>query len=180
MALTVLLGGARSGKSRAAQELAIATNRPVVYLATATAGDDEMADRIHHHRRERPAEWTTLEEPIDLRPALIGLADDITVVVDCLTLWLSNMMGNGATEPDILTDAGSAARFAADRTGETIAVTNEVGLGIVPATPSGRRFRDVAGRVNRIWVEHSQRSGLVIAGRILPLTEITHWKETQQ
>lgn len=180
MTLTVLLGGARSGKSAAAQSLAAALDRPVVYLATATPGDDEMADRIARHLRERQTDWTTLEEPINLGDALAGVADDATIIVDCLTLWLSNVMGRGASESSILTDAQNTATFAVGRRGDTIAVTNEVGLGIVPATPLGRQFRDIAGRVNRIWVEQSHRSGFVIAGRILPLTEKNAWKEPRQ
>lgn len=180
MPLTVLLGGARSGKSSAAQSLAVAIGRSVTYLATATPGDDEMAERIARHRDERPAEWTTLEEPIRLQDALTGITDADTVIVDCLTLWLSNMMGSGATEPTILSEAAAAAAMAAGRQGETIAVTNEVGLGIVPPNPLGRQFRDLAGRVNRIWVEHSNRTGFVIAGRIMPLLDISDWKETHQ
>ena len=180
MALTVLLGGARSGKSAVAQALATTAGTPVVYLATATPGDDEMAQRIRRHRLDRPEEWETLEEPINLRGTLAGVADGSTVIIDCLTLWVSNMLGHGATESVILAHAENTAILAANRTGETIVVTNEVGLGIVPTTTLGRHFRDVAGRVNRAWTEHSRRSGFVIAGRILPLTEISSWEESQQ
>lgn len=177
MALTVLLGGARSGKSSAAQSLAAGIDRPVTYLATAQPGDDEMTVRIDRHQEERPAEWATREEPLELRQAFTAIPDDETVIVDCLTLWLNNMMGNGAAEPDILQEAEAAAKMAAVREGETIAVTNEVGLGIVPPSPLGRQFRDVAGRVNRIWVEHSHRTGFVVAGRVLPLVSVSDWKE---
>ena len=177
MTLTVLVGGARSGKSSEAQALASELDRPVTYLATAAPGDDEMAARIARHRHERPPQWTTLEEPIKLRDAIAGIAEGDTVIVDCLTLWLSNMMGEHESTPDILAEATAAAVTASKRSGETIAVTNEVGLGIVPATPMGRRFRDVAGLVNRVWVEHANRAGFVIAGRILPLLELSDWKE---
>ena len=175
MALTVLVGGARSGKSSAAQSLATALDRPVTYLATATAGDDEMAERIDHHRRERPAEWTTVEEPLLIENALATIDDGYTVIIDCLTLWLNNMMGSGATEPAILAATAAAAAAAVERRGSTIVVTNEVGLGIVPPTPMGRRYRDLAGRVNRLWVDHSDRAGFVVAGRILALQELSDW-----
>ncbi|GMQ94061.1 MAG: hypothetical protein BMS9Abin12_1545 [Acidimicrobiia bacterium] len=178
MALTVLLGGARSGKSAEAQTLATALGRPVTYLATATPGDEEMAARITRHRSERPPEWTTLEEPIKLRDALAEIADCDTVIVDCLTLWLSNMMGNDESESSILSESHAAAVVAAARSGETIAVTNEVGLGVVPTTPMGRLFRDIAGLVNREWVEHANRTGFVVAGRVMPLLKISDWKET--
>jgi len=180
MSLSVLLGGARSGKSSAAQALAHALGRPVTYIATATPGDEEMAERIDRHRRERPAEWATVEEPLQLGDALAQVADGDTVLIDCLTLWLSNMMGAGDSEPTILTAAAKTAALAARRQGATIAVTNEVGLGIVPANPLAREFRDLAGRVNRVWVEHSDRTGLVIAGRIMPLVESSDWKESSQ
>lgn len=178
MALTVLLGGARSGKSSEAQALAMALGQPVTYLATATPGDEEMEARIARHRSERPEQWTTLEEPIKLKDALAGIADSDTVIVDCLTLWVSNMMGTNETDSDILAEAQAAALVAASRQGETIAVTNEVGLGVVPTTPLGRRFRDIAGLINREWVEHAHRSGFVVAGRIMPLLKTSDWKET--
>ena len=180
MALTVLLGGARSGKSSAAQSLAEMLDRPVTYLATATAGDDEMADRIDRHRRERPAEWTTVEEPLLLAVALATIDDGDTVIIDCLTLWLSNLMATGATEPGILAAASAAAESAADRPGRTIAVTNEVGLGLVPPNPLGRQFRDLAGRINRLWVERAGEKGFVVAGLILPLLELSDWRRTDQ
>lgn len=177
MALTVLLGGARSGKSAAAQSMAVGTGLPVTYIATATAGDDEMADRIRHHRTERPTDWTTLEVPLQLGEALAGIAGDDTVIVDCLTLWLSNMMGEGIPEAEIIRTAATGAALAEDRAGETIVVTNEVGLGLVPHNPLGRQFRDLAGRINRIWADHAGRTGFVVAGRILPLLEVSDWKE---
>jgi len=180
MALTVLLGGARSGKSTAAQTLANDLDHPVTYLATATPGDDEMAERIDRHRSERPPSWTTVEEPIDLVVALRGVAPGATVIVDCLTLWLTNLMGAGMDDADILATASAAAAIAAQRHGATIAVTNEVGLGLVPPNPLGRQFRDLAGRVNRLWADQAARTGFVVAGRILPLVELSDWKETTQ
>jgi adenosylcobinamide kinase/adenosylcobinamide-phosphate guanylyltransferase len=177
MALTVLLGGARSGKSSAAQSLAHALNRPVTYVATATPGDGEMAERIDRHRSERPALWTTIEEPLQLRAVVAEVAEGESIIIDCLTLWLTNMMAQDKSEPDILAEARAAAALAADRPGATIAVTNEVGLGLVPPNPLGRQFRDLAGRVNRVWVDHSSRTGFVVAGRVLPLVELSDWKD---
>jgi len=180
MALTVLLGGARSGKSSEAQALAMALDQPVTYLATGTPGDDEMAVRIARHRSERPTSWTTLEEPIKLQDALTGIVDGETVIIDCLTLWLSNMIGNSESDISILAEAEATALVASNRSGETVAVTNEVGLGIVPPSAMGRRFRDIAGLINRTWVEHADRTGFVVAGRIMPLLEVSTWKETHK
>lgn len=160
MSLTLLLGGARSGKSSLAVDLASRSGGPVTFIATATAGDEEMAARIAAHRGERPGDWTTVEEPLDLREALE--AAEGTVVVDCLSLWVANLL-----EADMEIDAEAAA-VAAGR-GSTIAVSNEVGLGIVPATPLGRRYRDVLGRVNAEWADAAETTLLVVAGRALPL-----------
>jgi adenosyl cobinamide kinase/adenosyl cobinamide phosphate guanylyltransferase len=169
MALTVLLGGARSGKSRLAVDLAIAEGAPVTFIATGEAGDAEMAERIAAHRAERPDGWTTVEAPLDLGDAL-GEADAAhTVVLDCLTLWVANSLGRGAEPKSILQAATTAARSAATREGLTIAISNEVGLGVVPATPLGRTYRDVLGTVNAIWVEASADAALVVAGRLLRL-----------
>jgi adenosyl cobinamide kinase/adenosyl cobinamide phosphate guanylyltransferase len=160
VSLTLLLGGARSGKSSLAVDLASRAGGPVTFIATATAGDEEMADRIAAHRGERPGDWTTVEEPLHLRQALE--AAEGTVVVDCLSLWVANLL-----EADMEIDAEAAA-VAAGR-GRTIAVSNEVGLGIVPATPLGRRYRDVLGRVNAEWADAAETTLLVVAGRALPL-----------
>ncbi|NOY56023.1 MAG: bifunctional adenosylcobinamide kinase/adenosylcobinamide-phosphate guanylyltransferase [Actinobacteria bacterium] len=177
MSLTVILGGARSGKSGMAQRLARATGRPVVFLATATAGDDEMAARIERHRRERPTDWVVIEEPVDLSGTLERIDGEDTVIIDCVTLWLSNVLGIGWSEPTILAGAAETAQRAGTRPGETIVVSNEVGMGVVPVTPLGRSFRDLAGRVNRTWVDAADRAGLVVAGRVLPLLMPLKWDE---
>ena len=160
--LTVLLGGARSGKSALALRLAAETGRPVTFVATGEARDAEMAGRIAAHREERPADWSTVEEPVDLRGALERAAAGDTIVVDCLSLWVANLLERGL-EPD------DAAAVAAARSAPTIAVTNEVGLGIVPVTELGRAYRDLLGRVNAAWVELSDRALFVVAGRALEL-----------
>jgi adenosyl cobinamide kinase/adenosyl cobinamide phosphate guanylyltransferase len=166
MALVLLLGGARSGKSRLAVRLAAESGRPVVFVATGEAGDDEMADRIARHRDERPVEWTTVEEPIDLAGAIAAAPEGATLVVDCLSLWVANVFETR----DVEREAREAAALAVART--TIAVTNEVGLGVVPATPLGRAYRDVLGRVNAIWAEAADEAYLVVAGRVLRLSEL--------
>ena len=166
----LLLGGARSGKSRLAVRLATETGAPVVFLATGEAGDDEMADRIARHRAERPADWTTIEEPVALREAVAAAPPDAALVVDCLSLWVANLL-ESRPAAEIEAEAAAAAALAAGRT-KTIAVSNEVGLGVVPATPLGRAYRDVLGRVNAIWAEAADEAYFVVAGRVLRLSEL--------
>jgi adenosylcobinamide kinase/adenosylcobinamide-phosphate guanylyltransferase len=169
--LVVLLGGARSGKSALAVRLAVERGAPVTFVATAQAGDQEMADRIRRHRRERPAEWLTIEEPLDLGAAVERAPAADTLVVDCLSLWVSNVL---ETVDDVHDRAEAAAATAAARSGLTVAVSNEVGLGIVPATPLGRRYRDVLGRVNMVWADVADEALLVVAGRALRLDPAAH------
>jgi adenosyl cobinamide kinase/adenosyl cobinamide phosphate guanylyltransferase len=167
VSLVVLLGGARAGKSALALELASGWRGAVAYIATAEAGDDEMARRIEQHRSERPDRWTTIEEPIALRETLSSLDDRTLAVVDCLTLWVSNLL---ARDGAVLEEATAIARLAAPRAAPVIAVTNEVGLGIVPANRLGRLYREVLGEVNRTFVAHAEQSAFVVAGRALPLS----------
>jgi adenosylcobinamide kinase / adenosylcobinamide-phosphate guanylyltransferase len=162
MTLVLLIGGARSGKSSLAVERAAREGLPVVFVATGEAGDDEMAARIAQHRRERPPEWTTVEEPAELARAIAAAPGAVVLVVDCLSLWVANLLEQGQ-EPD---DLGP---IAAARPGLTIAVSNEVGLGIVPANALARRFRDVLGRVNAAWVASSDEAYLCVAGRTIAL-----------
>jgi len=169
MALSILLGGARSGKSTLAVRCGSAYSGPVCFIATATAGDDEMATRIAHHRAERPATWQTLEEPLELEAALARAEEDALVIVDCLTLWVSNQLAAGTHEQDIAEHAARAAGRAAERVAPVIAVSNEVGMGIVPADSLARRFRDIHGRVNASWVAQATQANLVVAGALLGL-----------
>lgn len=169
MALSVLLGGARSGKSSLAVRRASAWAGPVVFVATGAAHDVEMADRIARHRAERPTGWTTREAPLELEAALVEESPDACLLVDCLSLWVANLLERGDADAEVEARAGRAAAFAAGRSAPTIAVSNEVGMGIVPMHPLGRRYRDVLGRVNATWARAAERADLVVAGRILPL-----------
>jgi adenosyl cobinamide kinase/adenosyl cobinamide phosphate guanylyltransferase len=170
MALTVLVGGARSGKSSLAVRLAGAHNIPVVFIATAEVReDDEMAARIGLHRAERPNDWQTIEEPLNLQEALATAPGESCVVVDCLSLWVANLLERG---DEVESAAAAAAVAASRRSAPTIAVTNEVGMGVVPATPLGRAYRDVLGRVNAIWSAAAAESYLVVAGKVLRLGDV--------
>lgn len=170
MPLVFLLGGARSGKSALAVRLAEESAAPVVFVATAELrGEEEMQARIEAHRAERPASWTTVEEPLELADAFASAPAEACVVVDCLTLWVSNGLEAGLGDEEVERLALEAARVAAARDSLTIVVSNEVGLGIVPATPLGRRFRDVLGRVNAVFAAAAERASLVVAGRELEL-----------
>jgi len=132
-----------------------------------------MAERITRHRAERPANWTTVEEPHDLAGAVTEVDPADTIVVDCLAIWVTNRM---LVEPrpgdsDIEEEASRLAREMAVRPGQTLVVTNEVGSGVVPATPLGRDFRDVLGLVNQAMVRAADAAYLVVAGRLLPLVD---------
>jgi len=166
---TFVTGGARSGKSGYALRLAAAAASPVVLIATAEARDDEMRERIEAHRRERPAAWRTVEEPLDLAGAVRGLADDEFAIIDCLSLWVSNLLEHGHDGAAIEHLAAEAAALAAGRTGGCVAVSNEVGMGIVPMSALARSYRDVIGTVNAIWAEAADDAVLAVAGRVLRL-----------
>ncbi|MEM8767230.1 MAG: bifunctional adenosylcobinamide kinase/adenosylcobinamide-phosphate guanylyltransferase [Pseudomonadota bacterium] len=165
MSVTFLLGGARSGKSARALALAESMAPTRTFIATAEAFDAEMTTRIAKHKAERGPGWTTHEAPLELVEALEStLRPGHAVVVDCLTLWLSNLMHHGlspAEEVPRLVDALSLP-------GELVVVSNEIGLGLVPETPLGRRFRDEQGRLNQAVASASERVEFLAAG--LPLT----------
>jgi adenosyl cobinamide kinase/adenosyl cobinamide phosphate guanylyltransferase len=165
----MLLGGARSGKSTLAVQLA---GESATFVATGTDGDEEMAERIRRHRAERPAGWTTIEEPLALGAALGSVAREETAVVDCLSLWVSNLVEADWGDTAIEQEAAAVAQQAAARLGLTVVVSNEVGLGIVPATPLGRRYRDLLGVVNRTFAAEADRALLVVAGRGIELARV--------
>jgi adenosylcobinamide kinase/adenosylcobinamide-phosphate guanylyltransferase len=161
--ITLVLGGARSGKSAYAERLIGARG---LYLATAETGDAEMAERIREHRERRGAGWKTVEEPVDVAGAIERNASaDLPVLVDCLTLWLSNLM---AAQRNIDHEADRLVNCLHSLPSPVVLVSNEVGLGIVPATPLGRAFRDHAGRLNQRVAAAADRVIFVAAG--LPLT----------
>jgi adenosylcobinamide kinase/adenosylcobinamide-phosphate guanylyltransferase len=172
--ILLVTGGSRSGKSRYAQARAEALPPPHLFVATCPPLDDELRQRIARHRADRQARgWQTLETATDLRGALaaVGAA---TVLVDCLTLWTSNLLlaaehdGRDFTEDDMTAAANAVAAVARQRAGTTIFVTNEVGLGIVPDNPLARRFRDLAGRGNQALAAAADEVVLLVSG--LPLT----------
>ena len=167
MSVTFLLGGARSGKSALAVELAARGDGPVTFLATAEPRDEEMAERIHRHRAERPEAWSTVEEPIELEASLAAVADDAVVVVDCVSLWVANLLERAADDVEARNDG--VLERAKGRGAQTIVVSNEVGLGVVPASELGRRYRDVLGRVNARWAAAADEAFFVVAGRALRL-----------
>ena len=170
MTLTVLIGGARSGKSSMAIAAAKELGGAVVFVTTAEALDAEFEQRITRHQRERPADWRLVEEPLALEDVLLGVPDEATVIVDCLSLWVANLMGREDSEDEIAAAARRAAKFAASRSGTTVVVTNEVGMAIVPANELARRYRDVLGRVNTTFAAAATEALLVIAGKALPLS----------
>jgi len=161
--LTFVLGGARSGKSRYAEGLIAALPPPWAYMATAEAGDAEMAERIGAHRARRGTQWQTVEAPRDLAVALKA-CESMPVLVDCLTLWLSNLM---LAEADIDAEIAHLETALAAAKAPVVLVANEVGYGIVPNYPLGRRFRDLQGVLNQLIAARADRVVLVVAG--LPL-----------
>ncbi len=173
----LILGGARSGKSRYAQKLAEEMGEPVVYIATATAGDEEMAERIARHRASRPTHWLTLEAPLNIGQALEKIIGGVKVVVlDCVTLFLSNLLMEGG-------ESATADQLTARAIGELervlslcgahrvtlIIVSNEVGMGLVPPYPLGRVYRDALGEVNQWLAARADRVILMVAGIPLEL-----------
>jgi adenosylcobinamide kinase/adenosylcobinamide-phosphate guanylyltransferase len=164
--LTLVLGGTRSGKSRHAESLITASAPPTwIYIATAQALDAEMTERIAHHRARRGAGWETIEAPHDLAGAIGNTPPDAALLVDCLTLWLTNRM---LAEADIEADTATLEKALARRGGPTVLVSNEVGSGVVPDNALARRFADLQGRLNQRIAGSADRVVLVVAG--LPLT----------
>ena len=192
--LILILGGARSGKSAFAERLAASSGRTVTYIATATAGDDEMRARIAYHRTSRPQEWHTIEEPLDLAGAVrqaYRFAD--VLLLDCVTLWLGNMLSQepGQRENDDKSieelrirsnlfdeaclkqvDALLAVVQSAELNKTLIVVTNEVGLGVVPAYPLGRVYRDTLGYVNQRLAQAADRVYLMVAGMAVDIKRL--------
>ncbi|MGH2629334.1 MAG: bifunctional adenosylcobinamide kinase/adenosylcobinamide-phosphate guanylyltransferase [Actinomycetota bacterium] len=169
MPVTVLTGPVASGKSRLASRMASAWSGPVVVVATAEPRDEEMRERIERHRAERPPRWTVEEVPLELGEAVDAADPAAFVIVDCLTLWTSNLLGAGVSGGDIVERSRIVAGKAAARPAPVAVVTNEVGWGIVPVNDIARSYRDLLGRVNTSFVDVADRALLVVAGRVLPL-----------
>ncbi len=178
--LVFILGGARSGKSQAAESLAQSAGLPVTYVATAVAADDEFQTRVAEHRRRRPPEWETVEEPVAVTAA-VAARPGRTLIADCLGFLVSNILFGTPSDPDDKASesapptAEAAERraikmveelavVAARQEGLVIVVSNEVGQGVVPPYPAGRLFRDVLGRANQIVAAHAQQVLYMVAG----------------
>ena len=197
---TLITGGARSGKSHFAELLAAHSKRPVTYIATAQVWDEEMALRVKKHQQQRPATWRLIEEPLNIRDTLIQLKDeDGVVLLDCVTLWLTNLLLKGQAQPvtpscpdgaanpsdlqgdhdlsnvelqsQILASVKDVALLAQEIKPQVIFVSNEVGQGIVPENPLARAYRDLAGRSNQILAHSADQVYMVVAG--IPM-EIKH------
>ncbi|MDH3472703.1 MAG: bifunctional adenosylcobinamide kinase/adenosylcobinamide-phosphate guanylyltransferase [Rhodospirillales bacterium] len=169
--VTLVLGGARSGKSAHAERLVESQPGSCLYLATAEAGDGEMAERIARHRARRGSRWDTLEVPLELAAALGGaVRPDGAVLVDCLTLWLSNLLGAGR-DPEAETETLVAAL--PGLAGPVVFVSNEVGLGVVPENALARAFTDHAGRLHQRIADAAQCVVFMAAGLPLQLKMIT-------
>ena len=163
-----ILGGARSGKSRFAVA-ALRDRRRVAFVATAQAGDENMAARIARHRAERPAPWLTIEEPFALTLRLASLARDAdAVLVDCVTVWVANLLLRGDRDAEIVAAGDELATLVGRVAFDLTLVSNEVGEGVVPATVDGVRFRDLLGWVNQRLAAACDRVTLMVAG--LPVT----------
>ena len=190
--LILVTGGARAGKSDFAQRLAQGLSlpaepdsTPVLFVATAEAGDAEMEERIREHRSSRPAEWSTLEEPINLPEAVSeALGEPSTrdvgvVVVDCLNLWVSNMLlaeqdrAQAGIEEGVLDSARRLLECYQQSRASFVLISNEVGMGLVPPNPLGRHFRDLLGKVNQLVAAEAEEVYLLVAGLPLELKALS-------
>jgi len=168
--LTLVLGGARSGKSRYAEQCARNSGKQVVYIATATVTDEEMRDRIERHRKQRCIGWSTVEEPIYLANAIQSFSENSFILIDCLTLWLSNIMfdSKGDLREAVFEGQATALLKVLDKTdNEILMVSNEIGSGVVAVDKNTRRFVDEAGLLNQKISQLADRVVLITAG--LPL-----------
>jgi len=175
----LVTGGARSGKSSYCQKLAESLDGDKLFLATALSLDDEIAERISRHKESRTAAgWATVEEPQELAGAIHAAATDSVILVDCLTMWVNNLLGRdpdavaggldlAPTEDDMVVRCGQILQACEERRGPTIFVTNDVGLGIVPGDPLSRLYRDLLGRCNQTLAARADAVVLMVAG--LPL-----------
>jgi adenosyl cobinamide kinase/adenosyl cobinamide phosphate guanylyltransferase len=167
MAMTLLIGGARSGKSALALQIARRWGGPVTFIATAEGRDEEMRSRIEQHRVERDEAWTTVEEPVEIARAVADAPRDHLVILDCLTLWAANLMDRYIRDGE--GRAKEAAAVSANRSSPTIVITNEVGAGIVPDNQMARVYRDLLGSINSLFAAYARDVLLLSAGRVLSM-----------
>lgn len=164
---TLVTGGTRSGKSSFAEKLAAASGKKVIYIATATVEDEEMARRVENHRARRPPDWKTVEEPLEVAGVVAGYSSpDNLILIDCLALYLSNLLlktGN-AEENRILASIRNLCETITHSSSDVIIVTNEVGWGLVPTHPLGRVYRDLLGTANQLMASAADRVYLVVCG----------------
>jgi len=169
---TLIIGGARSGKSRFAQELAINSGKSVLFVATATAGDEEMRQRIEEHRRKRPATWSTLETTTHIGNQIQhNIGNTQVVIVDCITLLVNNIFSQFAepidaslVEKEVNSEISELVECMSHVDASFIVVTNEVGTGLVPANEMGRFYRDLLGKANQLLAQQSDEVYLMVAG----------------
>ncbi|EFO79713.1 adenosylcobinamide-phosphate guanylyltransferase [Oscillochloris trichoides DG-6] len=164
--ITLFTGGARSGKSARAEQYARRLGEPIIYVATAEARDAEMVERIAHHQQRRPATWPTIEAPLAVAQALHAVPHGAVVLLDCLSLLVTNLLlaHEADPEPPIVAEVSAILAVAQTRDLHLIIVTNEVGMGIVPAYPLGRVYRDVLGRANQQVAAAADAVYLVVSG----------------
>ncbi|MEK6727342.1 MAG: bifunctional adenosylcobinamide kinase/adenosylcobinamide-phosphate guanylyltransferase [Candidatus Omnitrophota bacterium] len=166
--ITLILGGARSGKSRFALKLAQKSASSLLFIATAAPSDNEMRKRIKLHRKNRPSRWKTIEEPVKLSFLVkrISKKTDL-IIIDCMTIFISNLLLKGRSDYSIQSEVNSVLRTIRNSNFNTLIVSNEVGMGIVPDNPLARRFRDLAGKINQSIAAASDEVYLIVSG--LPL-----------
>jgi adenosyl cobinamide kinase/adenosyl cobinamide phosphate guanylyltransferase len=166
--LTLLVGGARSGKSSLAVRMGERQLAPVTFIATAEPFDDDLRERVARHREERPPQWHTVECPLELAAAIRAAPADHFLIVDCLTVWLGNLFVHVIDPSSSIREANEALRA---RAGATVVVSNEVGMGLHPDTPIGREYRDQLGRLNQLVAAGADATLLMVAGRAVRLTD---------
>lgn len=183
----LIIGGVRSGKSEYAQSLAKRLSSSVIFLATAQARDDEMKDRIREHQKKRPKDWQTIEEPLNLAMSLKGLIKKAEVIlIDCLTIFISNHLLSLKKDQSIKTakiriqnELTDLFNLYSDHSASLIIVTNEVGMGVVPATPLGRSYRDLLGWANKYIAQRIDHLILLIAGIPIDIKQIYKTQQSQ-
>jgi adenosyl cobinamide kinase/adenosyl cobinamide phosphate guanylyltransferase len=166
-----VVGGARSGKSTFAEQLGRRWTGPVTFVATAEAFDSDMANRIEMHQASRPNNWSTLENPLHPAEAVKSIPKNHFVIIDCLTVWVGNMMHRGATEAQILVNAQELVEVLVNHGSPSVVVSNEVGLGVHPETSLGREYRDTLGRVNSLVAYRAHRTLFMSSGQAFLLQD---------